>query len=189
MGMQEWGKLKTLYDKLLLNIRNCIKEIPYEQFRDIKKLVIIATNEEGQLTKLIRTLCKINPDMEILFIAQPKMAKILPEFINDKMSIYEWQGLYTMQMADYIISNINGSKLDGFLYFCDQPINLRNNNLMNIAENLWNKLNIRVFSVNMEEEAFFEYHNIEMYNCGVGLYEKANRFIDLCLKASNGMRM
>lgn len=173
--------MQNLYDVLLQNIRGCVQEISFRQFQSVKRLFVVAINDEGMIKKLLHNLVDVNPDIEIIVIAQPKMAEILRGNTGAGIQVLEWQGAYTVKMVDYVKGKLSDAELDGFLYFCDQPINLRNRNLLEIAEVFYNKPDFHICCVDFEG-VLYEYQNIELYNLGIHLYEDINRFIELSLR-------
>lgn len=177
--------MQNLYDVLLENIRGCVCEISFQQFRDIKRLLVIAVNEERMITKLLHNLADVNSDMEVIVIAQPSMAELLRRNADAKIQVLEWQGRYTLSMVDWVRSKLCDLEPDSFLYFSDQPINLRNRNLLDIAEAFCNQSDFHIFCVDFEG-ALYEYRDIELYNLGIHLYEDMNRFIELSLEIKEG---
>lgn len=178
--------MQNLYDVLLRNIRACVQEISFQRFQDMKRLVVVAINDEGMNKKLLQNLADVNPDMEVVIITQPRMAEILQSSINEKIHVLEWQGAYTEEVVCYVKSKLPDLELDGFLYFCDQPINLRNHNLLDIAEIFANKPDFYIGCVDFEG-SLYEYWNIALYNLGIHIYKDMNRFIELSLETEGYM--
>ena len=136
------------------------------------------------MKNFLQNLLEFNHDIEIVFIAQPGMASILRGSLIQNACVLEWQGKYTAETADYVKRAMGDVRLDSFLYFCDQPVNLRNRNIMDIAEALDNGENFWILSMD-SEGTLFKYQNIELYNRGIHLYEEADAFINLCLKSES----
>lgn len=173
--------MENLYDELLKIIKSCVREISFQRLSDRKRMLIIAINEEGLMKDLLQNLLDGNPNMEMIFIAQPRMVKILQEITDGKALVLAWQGAYTMKVADYVKEKLCGLDLDGFLFFSNQSVDLRSNNLIGIAEALSNRPDFIICGVDVVG-TLYEYQNIELYNRGIKLYEDANLFLDLYCK-------
>lgn len=174
--------MNNLYDDLLKSIKDCVREISFEQLKDCKRLLIVAVNEEGIIKTLLQSLFDANFNIEIAFVAQSRMIKTLREITTEETQIIEWQGAYTDQLVDYVKSRLENFEPDGFLHFCNQPVDLRNNNLLNIAQAFKNKPDFGIYSMD-GEGMLYKYRNIALYNRGIHLYEEINAYIDLCLNA------
>ena len=178
--------MENLYDVLLHNIRKCVQEISFRRFQHTKRLLVVAINDEGMNKKLLQNLTDANLDMEIIIVAQPKMAEVLRDSADEKIKVLEWHGRYTIEVVHYVENELSGIELDGFLFFGDQPINLRNHNLLDIANSLYNKPNFCICCVDFEG-TLYEYRNIELYNLGIRIYKDMNQFIELSLETERHM--
>ena len=67
---------------------------------------------------------------------------------------------------------------DSFFYFTQHPVNLRDNNFINIAQYLQEEMDIHVYSDTVGYE-LYEYHNLALYSQGIKVYEEINRLIGL----------
>lgn len=177
--------MKNLYDELLKSIKGCVKTVPLSKLAECKCIAAIAVNEEGTIKDFLRRLFELNNTAEIVFIAQPKMAKLIRTITNKHIYVIEWQGAYTNKTAE-VVRNLSGfSVWDAFLYFCDQPINLRNSNILNLAEVFRSGKNYSVYSIDLEGMVF-EYQNLALLNRGIHLYEEANTFISMITESDTG---
>lgn len=179
-------QLKKLYDILLKIIKDCVIETSYESLKNLKHLVIIAINDEGMNKRFLQRLKDVNSDIELTFIAQPKLFHILEDIVDEKTSILKWEGAYTVETASYIKESLHNSEPDSFAFFCDQPVNLRNRNLISIAELINQKSDFSIYSVDFEG-TLYKYHNIALFNQGLHLYTEINLFIESSLNAGYNM--
>ena len=171
--------MKNLYDELLKSIKGCVRAVPFQKLADCKHIIAIAVNEEGIIKEFLCRIFALSDTIEIVFIAQPKAAKILRTITDKNIYVVEWQGTYTNEVTEVVNNQLGASEWDGFLYFCDQPINLRNMNILNIAEAFKVRKDYSIYGVDIEG-TLYEYQNIALYNRGIHLYEEVNTFISMC---------
>lgn len=171
--------MKNLYDELLKSIKGCVKAVPFQKLADCKRIAAIAVNEEGIIKEFLHRLFAISETIEIAFIAQPKMAEILRTITSKNVYVVEWQGTYTNEVTEAVRNQLGVSEWDGFLYFCDQPINLRNMNILNLAEAFKVRKDYSIYGIDIEG-TLYEYQNIILYNRGIHLYEEVNTFVSMC---------
>lgn len=177
--------MKNLYDELLKSIKSCVKTVPFQRLADCKHIAAIAVNEEGIIREFLCRLFALSDAIEIVFIAQPKVAEILRTITDKNVYVVEWQGMYTNEVIGAIKDQLGDLEWDGFLYFCDQPVNLRNMNILNLAEAFKSGKNYSIYGIDIEG-ALHEYQNIELYNRGIHLYEEINTFISMS-KMNSGL--
>lgn len=178
--------MENFYDKLLKIIKRCVIETSYERLKHLKCLVIIAINDEGMNRRFMQELRNVNFEVEIIFVMQPGLFNNMKDIVDEKTRIIEWKGAYTSETASYIKNNLYNLEPDGFAFFGDQPINLRNRNLIDIAEIISQKTDFHIFSVDFEGN-LYEYRNITVFNQGLHLYAETNLFIESALNAGYNM--
>lgn len=171
--------MKNLYDELLKSIKGCVRAVPFQKLAGCKHIIAIAINEEGIIKEFLCRLSALSDTVEIVFIAQPKMAKILRTIPDKNIYVVEWQGTYTNEVATVVRNQLGSAGWDGFLYFCDQPVNLRNMNILNLAETLKVRKDYSIYGIDIEG-TLYEYQNIALYNRGIHLYEEVNTFVSMC---------
>ena len=166
------------YDELCQMIKQCITTITYQKISECSSLLIVAINEEARMKKCMDKLFANNPEIKPIFIAQPSMKTVLREWYGDQYQIIGWKGKYTLELVKLLQEKTELSLLGGFLYFTEQPINMRDENFTSIAEELQNIADIHVFSNTIGED-MYEYHNLALYNQAIKVYEEINRLIDV----------
>lgn len=164
------------YDELCRIIESCVVETDYKTVSSCKNLLMVAVNEERWLKRCVEGLLGQRPEMKITFIAQPIMEPILKKWYGQH-TVIEWKGKYTVNVVRALENNEQSSKPEGFFYFTEQPVNLRDENLMKIAEVLQESAGIRVFSSTIGDD-LYEYHNISLYRRAISIYEETNQMID-----------
>ena len=166
------------YDSLCQLIEQCVTNTTYEEISNGKCLLIIAINEEVRMKKCMDRLLANQPEMKLTFIAQPSMEAVLEEWYGGRYQVVGWKGKYTLELVELLRNEIELSKLDGFLYFTEQPINLRDENFMGIGVRLQGIADIRVFSNTIGGD-MYEYHDLGLYRQAIKVYEEVNRLIDV----------
>ncbi len=170
--------MKNLYDELLKNIKNCVQTVPFQKLADCRRIITIAVNEEGIIREFLDRLFALSEAIELVFVAQPKTAAILRTIADYNIYVVEWRGTYTNEVIDVVRNRLGDLEWDGFLYFCDQPVNLRNINILNLAEAFNRGKEYSIYTIDIEG-TLYEYQNIAFYNQGIHLYKEVNAFISM----------
>ncbi|MDE7331788.1 MAG: hypothetical protein K2O16_06025 [Lachnospiraceae bacterium] len=169
------------YDGLCSMIEECLTPVSYEVFQQRRKLLVIAISEEVRFRKSVQKIEECNPNIELIIVAQMELKKVLDEIYNGRYQVVGWSGKYMVELVDKIKSEADISRTDGFLYFTQHPVNLRDKNMISIAKRLQKEADIRVYSDTVGYE-LYEYHNLSLYSQGIKVYEEINRFISLQFK-------
>ena len=164
------------YDELCRIIESCVTETDYKSISECKSLLMIAVNEEVRLKRCVDSLLKERPGMQIVFIAQPSMVPVLKQWYEACPSI-AWKGKYTVEVLKGLGDEVRLSHPEGFFYFSEQPVNMRDENFMEIAALLQQQGDVRVFCSTIGED-LYEYHNIHLYCQGIRIYNEINKMID-----------
>lgn len=171
------------YDGLCKMIEACVRPVSYDVLKDRKKLLVIAISEEVRLQRSVQRIEECNPEIELVIVAQTGLKKILDGIYGGKYKIVEWSGKYTVELVKKIKRETDINTIDGFLYFTQHPVNLRDNNFISIALNIQKETDIYVYSDTVGYE-LYEYHNLPLYSQGIKVYEEINRLIGLQLEAA-----
>ena len=99
---------------------------------------------------------------------------------GDRYRVVGWKGRYTTDIINKLSEEIDIASIDGFAFFTDLPINLRDNNFMQIAELLKNTGSINIYSSTIGND-LYEYRNISLYRQALRLFVDINKTIDLFL--------
>ncbi len=171
-------KTEITYDSLCGMIESCIVPSSYKVLKDRKKMLVIAISEEVRFQKSIQKILKHNPEMEFIIVAQIGLQKVLEDVYRGRYPVIGWSGTYTAKLIDKVRKESDISGLDSFFYFTQHPVNLRDNNFINIAQYLQEEMDIHVYSDTVGYE-LYEYHNLALYSQGIKVYEEINRLIGL----------
>lgn len=166
------------YDGLCRMIDACVVPVSYEVMRDRKKMLVIAISEEVRFQKSVQKMEEQNPGIELIIVAQTGLKKVLDGIYGEKYKIVGWSGKYTEELIDKVKNEADIGGIDGFFYFTQHPVNLRDMNFIHIAECLQKEADIHVYSDTVGYE-LYEYHDIPLYIQGIKVYEDINRLIDL----------
>ena len=139
---------------------------------------MIAINNETRFNKSVKALLKENGDVDFVIVAQPAMADVLTKEYDKKYPVICWTGKYTLGVLDKVYECDVANGVDGFLFFSEQGINLRDMNFLSIAESLQSKGNVRVFSDTIGND-LYEYEKVALYIQSMKLYQEMNTFIDM----------
>lgn len=171
------------YDKICALIGQCVNSIDYTVFADMSKVIIIVINEEKRFLKCIDQIITINPKIELVLVVQPSMKGFLKQKYSELYQVIEWVGKYTLGLIDVLVKEIRLKDVDSFLFFSEQSINMRDQNFMQIAEQIIGKenSNLRVFGNTIGDE-IFEYKNIRLFNQAIKVYEEMNQLIEIMLE-------
>lgn len=166
------------YDGLCETIEQCVTPVSYEVLRDRKKMLVIAISEEVRFQKSIQKIEDANPEMKLIIVAQTELKKILDGIYGGRYEVIGWSGKYTTELIDKLKTEADIKGIDGFLYFTQHPINLRDNNFISIALELQKEMDIHVYSDTVGYE-LYAYQNLPLYSQGIRVYEEINRLIGL----------
>lgn len=170
--------IRLTYDSLYSLTEACVIPVPYETLKERNKLLVIAINEEVRFQKSVQKIEECNPNIELIIAAQMELKKVLDGIYNGRYPVVGWSGKYTVELVDKIKSETDISGTDGFLYFTQHPVNLRDKNMISIAQRLQKEADIRVYSDTVGYE-LYEYHNLPLYRQGIKVYEEINHLISL----------
>lgn len=170
------------YDDLCGMIEKCAVPVSYEVFKHRKKLLVIAISEEVRLQNSIKKVLEYNSSIELIIVAQMGLKKVLDGIYGDRYQVIGWSGKYTTDLIDKVKNEADISGIDGFLYFTQHPVNLRDNNFINIALELQKAKDIHVYSDTVGYE-LYEYHNLPLYSQGINVYTEINRLIHLAYES------
>ncbi|MCM1242597.1 MAG: hypothetical protein NC314_07110 [Roseburia sp.] len=168
------------YDLLCTTIENCVKEVSINTFKKYKKILIIGTNIRTKMRNLLTDLYRVNPQVELIIIAQEQMVESFTDLINEKSRIIKWHGPYGEKLVELLREQEDFFKIDSMIYFCAQAVSLRDINILQIAGELNKIQNISLYSVDTAEE-LYEYKNLALYSMGIALYQNINDFIEQVL--------
>ncbi len=171
-------RTQLTYDGLCGMIEECITQISYNEFQQRRKLLVIAISEEVRFQKSIQKIEECNPNIKLIIVAQMELKKVLDGIYNGRYQVIGWSGKYTVELVDKIKSEADISGIDGFLYFTQHPVNLRDKNMISIAQCLQKEEDIRVYSDTVGYE-LYEYRNLPLYRQGIKVYEEINHLISL----------
>lgn len=168
------------YDQLFGIIDGCVKRISYQQMQHNKNMIVVSVIEETRFQKFIEGLTERNPHISLTIIAQDYMENAFRDTYGDRYRVVGWKGRYTTDIINKLSGEMDITSIDGFAFFTDLPINLRDNNFMQIAELIQNMGNVNIYSSTIGND-LYEYRNISLYRQALRLFVEINKTIDLFL--------
>lgn len=167
-------------------IRDCVQEISYEKLVCKKHLLVIAVGEEEMNRNFIKMLKITGFHGKITFISQPKMVSILKQLEWDNKEVMKWEGNYTLALPEILLEQESLMDMDGFVFFSLQSTNLRDRNVLEIAQTLAGERDIDIYCVDSDNELYI-YKNLDMYNRTVSLYLEIDNLIDAYYTGKRGL--
>lgn len=174
---------ELIYDSLLATIEGCVVPISYEVFQKRQKLLVIAISEEVRFQKSVQKMEEQNPEIELIIVAQTQTAEVLARIYQGKHRVVSWSGKYTLELVDKLKKEVDMRGLDGFLFYTQHQVNLRDKNFIEIARSLQEEMDIHIYSDTVGYE-LYEYHDLPLYSQGIRVYEEINRLIELKLSCA-----
>ena len=172
--------MDCFYDVFIRQIKKVIKKISPKELEGDRGFIVIAVSEERIMDLFVKNVTEItsgkSPD--VVFVAQPRMIPILKNMKGIKADTWEWSGRYDSDTADYILSKSVKKDFESLLFFCDQPVNYRNRNILEIADKIRDQKGVRILTMDSEGD-FYEYMNIKRTLKGMKIYEDMNDFIGM----------
>lgn len=172
--------MNDFYNFLQEEVENTVK------LREIKDLpggrwLILGANQLNKLNKLLTRISDAHQDFECIHVANTKQA----EFINQnrpKDSVISWKNRYSLEILNTTEIKDSLDSFSAFLFVSTNPINLRDLNIIEIAQVLSKAgVGIYVFDYGMEE--IYEYTNLPLFKKGLEVYVGINDFIGMALDA------
>lgn len=176
-------KAELTYDGLCKMIGECVVPVSYAALRDRKKLLVIAISEEVRFQKSVQKMEEQNSGIEIIIVAQAQTAAALEGIYQGKYKVVSWSGKYTTDLIDRVKAEADLDGLDGFLFYTQHEVNLRDKNFIEIARCLQGNRDIHVYSDVVGYE-LYEYRNLPLYSQSIRVYEEINRLIGLKLSCA-----
>lgn len=177
-------RTEITYDNLCKMIQACIVPVSYEALKNRKKLLVIAISEEVRFQRSVQKIEACNPGIELVIVAQMKTAAVLEGIYQGNHKVVSWNGKYTTALIDRVKEEVDMDGMDGFLFYTQHEVNLRDMNFIHIAECLQEEMDIHVYSDTVGYE-LYEYRDLPLYSQGIKVYEEINRLIALKLSCAS----
>lgn len=172
----------NFHDFLVKSMDEMVVKQPLTDIEKMDCAVIIGTNREDYLKNMISILKNSNPKILIIILAKKNMLKNVNIKENDILVITT-EEKYSVDNAGTILDYANNKKIGGFFFRGQNPNELGNINVLEIAEEIYinNNSNLIVYGTDMDGE-FYKYNNFKLYMSGMRLYKKMNEYIDEVLE-------
>ncbi len=165
------------YKRIYQLIEGCVNKVTYREISQCKKILVVAINEETRFKNFLESLEKENPSIELIIVAQESMVERMISEYYEKYKILAWNGKYTLDVLEEVDERYRISDVEGFVFFTDLSINLRDMNFMNMAEVLQSRRVVNIYCSTVSGE-LFEYKNVSVYIQAIKVYQDINDLID-----------
>ena len=167
-------KSQDLYE----TIRCGVKAVSWEELKKYSNILIIWKNDFEDKFEQIR---EVNQDAKLYRLIPSGMKQEKDLFADDKYITFEWKGMYTTEIIDMLEERGIIEELECFVFGGVMPIDLRNINLLEIAEKLDKNAGIPAFCIDSESDLYY-YENVRVCCRGLELYMALDEYIDVCGK-------
>lgn len=168
------------YEYLCDTIENCVREVLFEELKDKQKILVLGTNMTEKFRTFLGALRKVNLNAELIIIAQPQMIDKMGSVIDQGCSFMEWEDAYNEKLLIRLKTELDLSEVDAFVSFCGRAIDLRNQNIMQMAMALNENHAMDIYG--MSASRLYGYVNLPLLDAGLTLYNAINVFAGLSLE-------
>lgn len=172
---------KGFYEDLCATLEACVEIVNYQDLRKCRNMIIVGTNVKTKFCRFYEHLQEENPAINLNFVCQKQMINYITTLIGTHNKLVEWNGNYSLDTLGMLEKKINLNEIDSFLYFSTEPLNLKDINIMQIADKLEKQYNTRIYCVDHAMELYL-CKNLDLCHTGLKLYELINNYIELKLK-------
>ena len=170
-------ELRDQYETFMSTIKACINPASYEELAAQKHILLIAINEEGLIRNFFERINACGAEAEITLIAQPKMVSVLNPYVGSRTDILEWKGPYTADVVDQVHSKAS-RQIDAFVFFSGQKLDIRNLNLLEIADRFWERP--KAFCIDSDDEVY-RYDKVDLLLQAIKRYFEMDKYISQSL--------
>ncbi len=171
------NQFEHFYDWLNNVAGACTELIDYTSFIQKRNTFIISVIEEARLKTFLNGLVEINPDISITILVQDYVADGFHKSFSALGKVIGWKGRYTNQ----VLSMFKDELFDAFVFFSDFPINLRDQNFLEIAEGFNSREALDTYCCTIGND-IYRYNNIQMYRQALKVYEDVSVLLDYYLQ-------
>lgn len=168
--------LQCIYDWIVNCNKNCIYNIDYLAFKNMKNILVISVIEEARFKEFMENLRIVNPEAKIIIVVQDYVFEAFQQQYGTNNQIIKWHGKYTEKLLDEVAHITDIQLIDGFVFFSDMEGNLRDSNFLNLALKMPSKMRVVNWTIGNE---LFEYKNIPLYLKTIEVYSNINELIEL----------
>jgi len=143
---------KEEYIELFSELHKRIVNVFVEKFFDSLqgKVLVIAANEESVMKKYCNFKSSTGCQATMIYVAQPKMQKLLPDFCAPEDVIIPWEGKYT----EKIVELLPAEEIDTVVFFNLQSIDTRDKNILRIAAEFQGQKNVATYGIDRDFDLF-----------------------------------
>lgn len=170
------------YDFLCTTIENCIEREDYDDFLNSKHILALGTNAKMTFRNVYIEIKKYTQIVDLTVIVQKNMVDYYLPLIKENNMIVQWDGNYSMELFEKMENGGELNKIDTFIFFARQVFDIRNCNIMQIAEELEKKYSIKIYCINFDAE-IYRIRKVGLCYTGLLLYDQMSRFIDKAMES------
>lgn len=156
------------------------EQVQYTDMMQLKNMLIVSVIEEARFNTYISGLLDCNPYIKLTVIVQDYVSEGFLKSFGNRCDIIPWKGPYSKKILD-AVDKETLSDIDSFTFFSDFAVNMRDQNFIEIADEL-NKINsISLYSCTIGNDIYI-YKNIEKYRSILKCFEAVCELIDYCIE-------
>ncbi len=177
------------FNDLLVDKANIFveKNIDFDVLKECNKALIICSGVFTKVGELIRVFANYNSDAELIFISREKMHQQIRNFTKNPYVFIPWEEKYSIKVLEVVRKEISLESIDSFFYVCKSAIDLRDINVLKIAQEINKLFSINVFSYTSGEELNF-YNDIQKYICSLKCYNGLIEWVnDIIISADDNV--
>lgn len=143
-----FSSFKELHDNV---IQISEKDLAYV---DQSVVLVIASNEELVVKKLMDFRNNNIKKTKFIFVAQPRIEKVLDDIKLEDDMVVPWIGNYNIDLIDFLEHENLINIINTIVFFCIQSIDLRDVNILTIAAELQMRRKISVYGIDRDFDVF-----------------------------------
>lgn len=151
----------------------------YFDMKELNNMLIISVIEETRFKTFIEGLLECNPRISLSVVVQDYVYDGFYADFGARCKIIPWHGPYGLSLIDDVLDGQH-EEFDSFAFFSDFAVNLRDINLLTIADKLNDIQHINLYNCTIGND-IYTYRNIKKYIRILCCYEEINKLVRLCI--------
>lgn len=155
------------------------EEIEYNELKICKNVLVVCSGVYTKMNNLLNIFEKYNQQANLFFLGNEDVIEKLLER-NGEMNYYAFNGKFRTELWKGVKRKRNGMKFDSVIYVCKYAVDVRDLNIIELAENVNNEEQIELFSF-ASGEMLNRYKEIGKYKRSLMLYHDFIGWLDECI--------
>lgn len=171
------GVKQDFFTYLQEKMRSCVQSIDKDGMEEQECVLVFGSNLVEIIQKYIESVKTKRPGIKIVLVAQEQMINGIKPALSADDVIVESIGKFSTAVLAEVESKVGLENIDSVVYYSQEPIDLADENILEIASVLNEKREVNIYSVDRSMDTY-KYNNISFYLKGIRLYNQINEFID-----------